>query len=322
MLPDAAWSPPGPPVRTRGGADIIPRRRVRAVSAGAPDVLLSQSRYLHRQADATKAHCSKSFETQKEVSSSAMFLGGGGDILDEFRRMERAMTRGAMDPRRTSGGAALASRPAGTDNNNSNSSSEVRYSSSSYTYSYRSGGSDAGGDANTTPAQHFEYTAQSRGVHDGRHAVTETKRSYRDSTGRERHGVARTVGDRGRRVTRERDGASGEQRCEDRLLATEDGDGFDRDWSGRGGGGAADEPATLPFARRAGIGADIRRIPVRADSRSVDTRRRTGSGADGRRQAHRVRREGDARGAHPRARGRSPTHGRTLNDLLVKSETR
>ena len=44
-----------------------------------------------------------------------MFLGGGGDILDEFRRMERAMTRGAMDPRRTSGGAALASRPAGTD---------------------------------------------------------------------------------------------------------------------------------------------------------------------------------------------------------------
>ena len=243
MLPDAAWSPPGPPVRTRGGADIIPRRRVRAVSAGAPDVLLSQSRYLHRQADATKAHCSKSFETQKEVSSSAMFLGGGGDILDEFRRMERAMTRGAMDPRRTSGGAALASRPAGTDNNNSNSSSEVRYSSSSYTYSYRSGGSDAGG-GDTTPAQHFEYTAQSRGVHDGRHAVTETKRSYRDSTGRERHGVARTVGDRGRRVTRERDGSSGEERCEDRLLATEDGDGFDRDWS------AAAEAAQLMNPRR------------------------------------------------------------------------
>lgn len=79
-----------------------------------------------------------------------MFLGGGGDILDEFRRMERAMTRGAMDPRRTGGGAALASRSAGTNNNNSD-SSEVRYSSSSYTYSYRSGGSDTGGDANTTP---------------------------------------------------------------------------------------------------------------------------------------------------------------------------
>lgn len=172
-----------------------------------------------------------------------MFLGGGGDILDEFRRMERAMTRGAMDPRRTGGGAALASRSAGTDNNNYN-SSEVRYSSSSYTYSYRSGGSDAGGDANTTPAQHFEYTAQSRGVHDGRHAVTETKRSYRDSTGRERHGVARTVGDRGRRVTRERDGSSGEERCEDRLLATEDGDGFDRDWS------AAAEAAQLMNPRR------------------------------------------------------------------------
>ena len=172
-----------------------------------------------------------------------MFLGGGGDILDEFRRMERAMTRGAMDPRRTGGGAALASRSAGTNNNNYNSSSEVRYSSSSYTYSYRSGGSDAGGD-DTTPAQHFEYTAQSRGVHDGRQAVTETKRSYRDSTGRERHGVARTVGDRGRRVTRERDGASGEERCEERLLATEDGDGFDRDWS------AAAEAAQLMNPRR------------------------------------------------------------------------
>ena len=81
-------------------------------------------------------------------------------------------------------------------------------------------------------------------MHDGRQAVTETKRSYRDSTGRERHGVARTVGDRGRRVTRERDGASGEERCEDRLLATEDGDGFDRDWS------AAAEAAQLMNPRR------------------------------------------------------------------------
>jgi hypothetical protein len=81
-------------------------------------------------------------------------------------------------------------------------------------------------------------------VHDGRHAVTETKRSYRDSTGRERHGVARTVGDRGRRVTRERDGSSGEERCDDRLLATEDGDGFDRDWS------AAAEAAQLMNPRR------------------------------------------------------------------------
>ena len=43
--------------------------------------------------------------------------------------------------------------------------------------------------------------------------------------------MSRTVGDRGRRVTRERDGVSGEERCEDRLLATEDGDAFDRDWA-------------------------------------------------------------------------------------------
>ena len=84
---------------------------------GRPTFCCLSRRYRNRQADATSAHSSKSFGHEKEVSSSAMFLGGGGDILDEFRRMERAMTRGAMDPRRTGGGAALASRSAGTNNN-------------------------------------------------------------------------------------------------------------------------------------------------------------------------------------------------------------
>lgn len=157
-----------------------------------------------------------------------MFLGGGGDILDEFRRMERAMTR-ALEPPSGAGRGPLARTQTTTRANNGDSrrsQSEVRFSSSSYAYSYRGPGGPDGAPA------HFEYTAQSRGVAGPRvETVTETKRSYKDSTGRERHGVSRTVGDRGRRVTRERDGVSGEERCEDRLLATEDGEAFDRDWA-------------------------------------------------------------------------------------------
>ena len=157
-----------------------------------------------------------------------MFLGGGGDILDEFRRMERAMTR-ALEPPSGAGRGPLARTQTTTRANNGDSrrsQSEVRFTSSSYAYSYRGPGGPDGAPS------HFEYTAQSRGVAGPRvETVTETKRSYKDSTGRERHGVSRTVGDRGRRVTRERDGVSGEERCEDRLLATEDGDAFDRDWA-------------------------------------------------------------------------------------------
>ena len=157
-----------------------------------------------------------------------MFLGGGGDILDEFRRMERAMTR-ALEPPSGAGRGPLARTQTTNPANNGDSrrsQSEVRYQSSSYAYSYRGPGGPDGA------ASHFEYTAQSRGVAGPRvETVTETKRSYKDSTGRERHGVSRTVGDRGRRVTRERDGVSGEETCEDRLLATEDGDAFDRDWA-------------------------------------------------------------------------------------------
>jgi len=156
-----------------------------------------------------------------------MFLGGGGDILDEFRRMERAMTR-ALEPPSGAGRGPLARTQTTRANNGDSrrSESEVRYASSSYAYGYRGPGGPDG------DASHFEYTAQSRGVAGPRvETVTETKRSYEDSDGRERHGVSRTVGDRGRRVTRERDGVSGEERCEDRLLATEDGDAFDRDWA-------------------------------------------------------------------------------------------
>ena len=156
-----------------------------------------------------------------------MFLGGGGDILDEFRRMERAMTRALEPPGRAGRGPLARTQTTRANNGDSRrSQSEVRFSSSSYAYSYRGPGGPDGAPA------HFEYTAQSRGVAGPRvETVTETKRSYKDSTGRERHGVSRTVGDRGRRVTRERDGVSGEERCEDRLLATEDGDAFDRDWA-------------------------------------------------------------------------------------------
>ena len=155
-----------------------------------------------------------------------MFLGGGGDILDEFRRMERAMPRALEPPSGAGRGPLARTQTTRANNGERRSESEVRYTSSSYAYSYRGPGGPDG------DASHFEYTAQSRGVAGPRvETVTETKRSYKDSNGRERHGVSRTVGDRGRRVTRERDGVSGEERCEDRLLATEDGDAFDRDWA-------------------------------------------------------------------------------------------
>ena len=155
-----------------------------------------------------------------------MFLGGGGDILDEFRRMERAMTRALEPPSGAGRGPLARDQTTRANNGERRSESEVRYTSSSYAYSYRGPGGPDGA------ASHFEYTAQSRGVAGPRvETVTETKRSYKDSTGRERHGVSRTVGDRGRRVTRERDGVSGEETCEDRLLATGDGDAFDRDWA-------------------------------------------------------------------------------------------
>ena len=140
--------------------------------------------------------------------------------------------------------------------------------------------------------------------------VTETKRSYKDSNGRERHGVSRTVGDRGRRVTRERDGVSGEERCEDRLLATEDGDAFDRDWAAAAAASQLHDERRFLYPRtRSGLMSSAARTIPQEDvlpaSREPPRRAPTGQAA------RRVRREGDPRRAHPKTRGGSQTHGET-----------
>ena len=91
MPPDAAWSPPGPPVRTRGGADIIPTARYRR---GRPTFCCLSRRYRNQQADATSAHSSTSFEAK------------GGFIIGDVPRRRRGHpgrvpTDGARhDPRR------------------------------------------------------------------------------------------------------------------------------------------------------------------------------------------------------------------------------
>ena len=238
MPPDAAWSPPGPPVRTRGGADIIPTR---GIGGGA-----------RRSVVSVEGIETDRLTRLRRILPRASSAKGGFIIGDVPRRRRghpgRVPTDGARhDPRRdgppTNGRRRRARVTLRRDRTiiqllrGAIQQQQLHVQLPERRVRRRR-------RRDTTPAQHFEYTAQSRGVHDGRQAVTETKRSYRDSTGRERHGVARTVGDRGRRVTRERDGSSGEERCEDRLLATEDGDGFDRDWS------AAAEAAQLMNPRR------------------------------------------------------------------------
>ena len=66
-----------------------------------------------------------------------MFLGGGGDILDEFRRMERAMTRALEPPSGAGRGPLARDQTTRANNGERRSESEVRYTSSSYAYSYR-----------------------------------------------------------------------------------------------------------------------------------------------------------------------------------------
>ena len=82
-----------------------------------------------------------------------------------------------------------------------------------------------------------EYESFSRGIRaEGRGGldkvlVSETHRSYQDSTGLQRLGLARTLGDQGRSLTRERL-ASGEERSYhnySRLEASE-AEAFDRTW--------------------------------------------------------------------------------------------
>jgi len=155
-----------------------------------------------------------------------MSLFGGGSL---FGGMERMLDmHGRMQESLREHAELAASVPQG-----------VSYTKSSYSTSY----SGRGG-------QHVEYSSSTRASQvAGSERVTETKRSYRDSTGFEKHGIARTVGDRGRNVVRTCDSQMRET-AQDRLLNCSDGTAFDREWE------AAASRAALTGGPRALSGGD------------------------------------------------------------------
>ena len=112
-------------------------------------------------------------------------------------------------------------------------------------------------------ASGVEVTSTSVGVRDGRtgETVTETRRTYRDSTGYEKLGVARTLGNRGRDVVRERD-ASGAERARDTLhgLGEAEKAAFDREWRERA------------EAVRLGAGASALRLSARPPPPTLEER--------------------------------------------------
>ena len=93
---------------------------------------------------------------------------------------------------------------------------------SSCSYSCSSGG--PGGRTVT-------YSSSSHGVQrPGEDMVRESHRNYQDSSGRERIGVSRTIGNRGRSIVAERNPDGTEVRT-DNVLNVADGTTFDREWS-------------------------------------------------------------------------------------------
>ena len=83
-----------------------------------------------------------------------------------------------------------------------------------------------------------QYSQSSRGVQQpGQEWVSETHRQYRDSSGTEKLGVSRIIGDRGRAIVAERL-ADGTERRTDNLLNHDIGSAFDREWSQHRGAAA------------------------------------------------------------------------------------
>merc|ERR1719198_485390 len=103
-------------------------------------------------------------------------------------------------------------------------------SSSSYSCSsccYSSSSSSNGGQPHVV-----QYSSSSHGMQrPGEEMVSETHRNYQDSTGVEKLGVSRRIGDRGRSVTAERH-ANGHEERRDNVINTSDGTAFDREWRG------------------------------------------------------------------------------------------
>ena len=96
----------------------------------------------------------------------------------------------------------------------------MSYSSCSYSCS-------SGGPGGRT----VTYSSSSHGVQrPGEDMVRESHRNYQDSSGRERIGVSRTIGNRGRSIVAERNPDGTEVRT-DNVLNVADGTTFDREWS-------------------------------------------------------------------------------------------
>eukprot|EP00967_Tisochrysis_lutea_P104779 scaffold159293_cov36-Tisochrysis_lutea.AAC.1 len=105
----------------------------------------------------------------------------------------------------------------------------------------------------------ISYSSTSRGYHaPGQEVVTETQRQYRDSSGFEKHGVARSVGNRGRSILTERSG-DGAERCTDKLFNVDDAEEFDEVWRGHAGATAIDR-SQAAFARGNSLGMSERRM--------------------------------------------------------------
>lgn len=100
--------------------------------------------------------------------------------------------------------------------------SSCSYSSCSY--------SSCGG-----PGRSCEYSSTSHGVQrPGEQMVREMHRNYRDSSGEERLGVSRHIGDRGRSIVAER-GRDGRETRTDNLVNISDGTRFDQEWRNNAG---------------------------------------------------------------------------------------
>ncbi|KAL1520844.1 hypothetical protein AB1Y20_022405 [Prymnesium parvum] len=95
----------------------------------------------------------------------------------------------------------------------------VSFSSCSYSCSSGPGG------------RSVQYSSSSHGVQrPGEEMVHETHRNYMDSSGHEKIGVSRGIGNRGRSIVAERKPDGSEERT-DNLLNVSDGTSFDREWS-------------------------------------------------------------------------------------------
>ena len=153
--------------------------------------------------------------------------GGGGNPFEMMNGMMRQMDATFGGDMRASSmmRGDMSMGPSMMMSSMGNGGSSSSYSSSSCCYS--SSSSSNGGQPHVV-----QYSSSSQGVQrPGEEMVQETHRNYRDSTGVEKLGVSRRIGERGRSVVAERAGDGREVRT-DNLIGVQDGTAFDQEWRG------------------------------------------------------------------------------------------